>query len=228
MATVRLEEDTSDWLPIKRGVRQGCILSASLFCIYTERIMREVEHDGQHLDFQAIKMNGEEVKELRYADDTALISKTPDGLNHILQSVKIHSEEKDLYLNPSKTKIMATDKCTDVPKLFVNNKELESVETFVYPGAQIQKDGKITPELRIRLAIAAGKLNKFQRLWKCQTLVTKKRTLKACIFPAATYTRPNEQCKEIEKEQYKEPKAIYKRLQEITGRKASSKSGCIK
>ncbi|GFR91849.1 retrovirus-related Pol polyprotein from type-2 retrotransposable element R2DM [Elysia marginata] len=84
MATVRLEEGTSDWFPIKRGVRQGCILSPSLFSIYTERIMREVEHDGQHLDFQAIKMNGEEIKELIYADDTAFISKTPDGLNHIL------------------------------------------------------------------------------------------------------------------------------------------------
>ncbi|GFS23264.1 endonuclease-reverse transcriptase [Elysia marginata] len=38
----------------------------------------------------------------------------------------------------------------------------------------------------------------------------------------------NEQCEEIEKELYKEPKAMYKRIQEITGRKASSKSGCIK
>ncbi|GFR88638.1 RNA-directed DNA polymerase from mobile element jockey-like [Elysia marginata] len=38
----------------------------------------------------------------------------------------------------------------------------------------------------------------------------------------------NEQCEEIEKELYKEPKAMYKRTQEITGRKANSKSGCIK
>ncbi|GFR58414.1 retrovirus-related Pol polyprotein from type-2 retrotransposable element R2DM [Elysia marginata] len=89
MATVCPEEGTSDWFPIKRGVRQGCILSLSLFCIYTERIMREVEHDGQHLDFQAIKMNGEEIKELRYADDTALISKTPDGTTYFSQSKTI-------------------------------------------------------------------------------------------------------------------------------------------
>ena len=29
MATVRLEEGTSEWFPIKRGVMQGCILSPS-------------------------------------------------------------------------------------------------------------------------------------------------------------------------------------------------------
>ena len=38
----------------------------------------------------------------------------------------------------------------------------------------------------------------------------------------------NEQCEEIETELYKEPKAMYKRIQEITGRKASSKTGYIK
>ena len=34
----------------------------------------------------------------------------------------------------------------------------------------------------------------------------------------------NEQCEEIETELYEEPKAMYKRIQEITGRKASSKT----
>ena len=38
----------------------------------------------------------------------------------------------------------------------------------------------------------------------------------------------NEQCEEIETELYKEPIAMYKRIQEITGGKASSKTGCIK
>ena len=58
--------------PVKRGVRQGCILSPTIFSMYTETIMHKVEADGELTSFNAVKMHGKEVKELRYADDTVL------------------------------------------------------------------------------------------------------------------------------------------------------------
>ena len=186
-AAVRLENGMSEWFPIKRGVRQGCILSPSLFSIYTEMIMRDVEEDGHTSEYDSIKINGREINELRYADDTVLISKTPEGLDNILQSTKRHSEKKDLFLNPSKTKVMSTDKCTRTPSISVNNEELENVNNFTYLGAQINRDGKITPEIRRRLAIATAKINKLQKLWKSNSLKTKLRALKTTIFPVATY-----------------------------------------
>ena len=39
-ATVRTGHGTTDWFQIGKGVRQGCILSACLFNLYTEYIMR--------------------------------------------------------------------------------------------------------------------------------------------------------------------------------------------
>ena len=39
-ATVRTGHGTTDWFQIRKGVRQGCILSPCLFNLYAEYIMR--------------------------------------------------------------------------------------------------------------------------------------------------------------------------------------------
>ena len=39
-ATVRTGHRTTDWFQIGKGVHQGCVLSSSLFNLYTEYIMR--------------------------------------------------------------------------------------------------------------------------------------------------------------------------------------------
>ena len=40
-ATVRIWHGTTDWFPVGKGVRQGCILSPCLFNSYAEYIMRK-------------------------------------------------------------------------------------------------------------------------------------------------------------------------------------------
>ena len=64
--------------------------------------MRKVEADGELASFNAVKMHGKEVKELRYADDTVLFAQKPEGLRRLLQSVKMHSESSGSYLNAKK------------------------------------------------------------------------------------------------------------------------------
>ena len=53
-ATVRFENETSEEITIKRGVRQGCILSSCLFNIYTEYLISEALEDGK-----GININGQ-------------------------------------------------------------------------------------------------------------------------------------------------------------------------
>ena len=74
-ATVRTRHGTTDWFQIGKGVRQGCILSACLFNLYAEYIMRNAGLD----EVQAgIKTAGRNINNLRYADDTTLIAESEE------------------------------------------------------------------------------------------------------------------------------------------------------
>ena len=66
-ATVRTVYGTTDWFQIRKGVRQGCLLSPYLFNLYAEYIMRNAGVD----EAQA----GININNLRYADDTTLWQK---------------------------------------------------------------------------------------------------------------------------------------------------------
>ena len=44
-AAVRSGHGTADWFQIRKGVRQGCILSPCLFNLYTEYVMKNAGLD---------------------------------------------------------------------------------------------------------------------------------------------------------------------------------------
>ena len=185
-AVVRLESGNSESFDVNKGVRQGCILSPHLFSLYTEQIMRDVEHDDRKSDYDEVKINGK-LRDLRYADDTALLSTTTEGLKKLLEATKEHSESRNLMLNIKKTKIMDTDKCKTKTEIKIGDDIIENVEHFEYLGASFYGDGRSKNEIRRRLAIAQQKLKTMNKLWKGQSIYTKLKVLKACIFPIALY-----------------------------------------
>ena len=71
-ATVRTGHTTTNWFQIGKGVRQGCILSPSLFNLYSEYIMPTAELDEAQA---GIQIAGRNINNLRYADDTTLWQK---------------------------------------------------------------------------------------------------------------------------------------------------------
>ena len=108
-ATVRTGHGTTDWFQIGQGVRQGCILSPSLFNLYAEYIMR---HAGLEEAQAGIKIAGRNINNLRYADDTTLMAESEEELKSLLMKVKAKSEKVGLKLNIQKTKIMASSPIT--------------------------------------------------------------------------------------------------------------------
>jgi hypothetical protein len=63
---------------------------------------------------------GIEIPELRYADDTVLLSQSTKGLDNLI-SEKKHSADQNLFLNIQKTKILTTNKSKQQPKIVIQN-----------------------------------------------------------------------------------------------------------
>ena len=102
-ARVRTGHGTTDWFQIGKGVRQGCILSACLFNLYAEYIMRNT---GLEETQAGIKITGRSINNLRYADDTTLMAESEEELKSLLMNVKEESEKSGLKLSIIKPKIM--------------------------------------------------------------------------------------------------------------------------
>ena len=107
-ATVRTGHGTTDWFQIGKGVHQGCILSPCSFNLYTEYTVRYAGLD----EVQAgIKIDGRNINNLRYADDTTLMAESKEELKSLFMKVK-ESEKAGLKLNIQKMKIMASGPIT--------------------------------------------------------------------------------------------------------------------
>ena len=88
--TVRTGHGATDWFQIRKGVRQGCILSPCLFNFYAEYIMRNA---GLEETQAGIKIARRNINNLRYADDTTLMAEREDKLKSLLMKVKEESEK---------------------------------------------------------------------------------------------------------------------------------------
>ena len=80
-ATGRTGHGTTDWFQIGKGVHQGCILSP-LYAVY---IMQNARLDEAQA---GIKVAGQNINNLRYADDTILVAENEEELKSLLMKVR--------------------------------------------------------------------------------------------------------------------------------------------
>lgn len=66
-----LRERITDPVPIRKGIRQGCLLSASLFNAYSETMMDEAT---RKILWESV--NGEQLCSIKFADDQAVIERS--------------------------------------------------------------------------------------------------------------------------------------------------------
>ena len=84
-----LEPDMEpDWFKIRKGVQQGYILSPCLFNFCAEYIMQNARLDESQAQ---IKTPGRNINNLRYADDTTLMTESEEELKSLLMRVKEES-----------------------------------------------------------------------------------------------------------------------------------------
>ena len=91
-ATVTTGHGTLDWVQVRKGLHQACILSPCLFNLYVEYIMRNA---GLEEAQAGIKIARRNINNLRYADDTILMAESEE-LKSLLVKVKEESEKVGL------------------------------------------------------------------------------------------------------------------------------------
>ena len=85
-------------------------------------------------DAQAgFKIAGRNINNLRYADDTTLMTESEEELKSLLMKAKEESENVGLKLNIQKTKIMASGPITSWE---IDRERVETVSDFILGGLQ--------------------------------------------------------------------------------------------
>ena len=159
-ARVKVAGTMSEWFHVKKGVRQGCVLSPYLFNIMAEMVMRETLEGFNG----GIQIGGRRVTNLRYADDIILQASSVAELQELVNRLDHVSKIYSLLINTDKTKTMASDgvSCT----ISIQGIQLEQVDTFPYLGSMTTEDAECTKEIRARLSKGDAIAASLNKLWK--------------------------------------------------------------
>ena len=129
---VKWDDSFSEWFRVVAGVKQGGILSPSLYCIYVDELIKLLE--SMNVGCYIV----ETFMAALYADDMALLAPSVKGLSLLLQTCSSYCLKWDICLNEKKSKAMYFGKkCTDLITLLLNGKPIEWVETWPYLGDQL-------------------------------------------------------------------------------------------
>ena len=182
---IRVGNGESDSGIIERGVRQGCPISPLLFSIYAEMMMIEAMdqvNDG-------MKVAGEVIKDVRFADDQAMVANSEAGLQKQMDSLVRTAKEYDMKINSKKTKsIVISKKENSNVSILVNGQAIERVSRFKYLGSVVSEDGRSLEAVKERIVLAKDVFSKTRELLtKRMSRSLKKKMIKTLIWPVALY-----------------------------------------
>ena len=183
-ATLRYENETSQEITIKRGVRQGFILSPCLFNIYTEYLIREALEDEK-----GININGQNITNIRYADDTIILAESEQQLQSMIDKLGATCEQYGMAMNARKTKSMIVEKTPEKQcEVNVKGQRLTQVKQYKYLGTTVENTGQCKTEV-------ANRINQAKvTFWKKATILrsnisikTRIRILMCYVFSVVSY-----------------------------------------
>ena len=141
-ANVKWNGEKSRYFTIRNGVKQGAILSAILYCVYTNGLFEEL----RRLNIGCC-VGRNYVGVLGYADDLYLMSPSVDGLQEMRNVCEKYAQNHNLKFSTdekpskSKTKCMAyLTKQREIRKLTLCGNELPWVENGKHLGMRIDAE----------------------------------------------------------------------------------------
>jgi hypothetical protein len=138
------EQGLTDTFQCQKGVKQGCPLSPTLFGLYIDKIETRILQMSDHSAFP--ELGGIKIPLLLYADDLAIFSHSPDGLQKQLDVLQKFCKDFKLTVNSDKTKILVFEKrksnCRD---FWYDGKIIGRVDSFKYLGIEFHSTKGFLP-----------------------------------------------------------------------------------
>ena len=120
----------SDWFEQEFGVKQGCILSPTLFSVLMKDLTDMLDSNSTGISFSSVILNA-----LLYADDIALMAESENDLQYMLNIVHEFACKWNLKFNASKSKILVIGKRTDKNKKWhLGDNLIEEADEYKYQG----------------------------------------------------------------------------------------------
>ena len=183
-AVVKIQQDCSDESEIGRGVRQGCCISPLLFNIYAEAMMMEAMEGIE----EGVKIGGNLLKDVRFADDQGMIASSENGLQKIMDGLYSTALKYDMKINIKKTKVMRVSRERADVTIMINGLKIEQVKSFKYLGHIVTEDGRCETEIKCRIAQAKEAFgSRKELLTKSLRRSTKIKIVKTLVWTTLLY-----------------------------------------
>ena len=126
-----------------------------------------------------IKIGGRNINNLRYADDTTLMSESEKEHNSLLMRVKEESEKAGLKLNIKKAKIITSGSITSWQ---IEGEKVEAVTNFLFLGSKITEAGDCSHKIRRHLYLGGKAMTNLDSVLKSKNITLLAKVLYSQCF----------------------------------------------
>ena len=183
-SAVYLNGDIGDRFRTTVGVRQGCLLSPTLFNIFLERIMTDALEDHQG----TVSIGGRTITNLRFDDDSDGLAGKEEELASLVDRLDKTSAAFGIENSAEKTKLMTNNANGISIDIRINGEKLDEVDSFKYFGAVVT-DQSSKPEVLSRIEQTTAALARLKTIWndKHISLSSKIRLMLSLVISALLY-----------------------------------------
>jgi len=184
-ASIKTDLGNSRFVNIRKGVKQGDMLSAILFCVALAAVMLQTEETCN----SGFSIGGNILSNLSYADDIALTNECPHMLQQFVNELAKNAREIGLEINLGKTECMSTDKAQIPLNMTIYNQPIKQVTEFIYLGHKLtsSNDHEAALKHRIGLGWAAFQKNSTVLKSKRVPLSIKAKVYLVYVLPVVLY-----------------------------------------